>query len=46
MADRRVFCAGPWFAWANSVFAQAVLDVAARMPAVLFGEGAEPYVVG
>ena len=34
-----------WFAWANSVFAQAVLDVAERKPHLLFGAGAEPYSV-
>ncbi|KAL8797237.1 MAG: hypothetical protein Q9182_007236 [Xanthomendoza sp. 2 TL-2023] len=34
-----------WFAWANSVFAQAILDVAARKPHLLFGTGAEPYEV-
>ena len=35
-----------WFAWANSVFAQTILDVAARKPYLLFGEGAEPYIIG
>ncbi|KAF2873434.1 hypothetical protein BDV95DRAFT_592803 [Massariosphaeria phaeospora] len=35
-----------WFAWANSVFAQTILDVAKRKPHLLFGEGAEPYVLG
>lgn len=34
-----------WFAWANSVFAQTILDLAERKPHLLFGEGAEPYVV-
>ena len=34
-----------WFAWANSVFAQTILDVAARKPHLLFGKGAEPYFV-
>ncbi|KAK5105780.1 hypothetical protein LTR62_002160 [Meristemomyces frigidus] len=34
-----------WFAWANSVLAQAVLDVAERMPEVLFGKGGEAYIV-
>ncbi|KAI9679264.1 MAG: hypothetical protein M1817_005283 [Caeruleum heppii] len=32
-----------WFAWANSVFAQTILDLARRKPHVIFGEGAEPY---
>ncbi|PWY87525.1 hypothetical protein BO70DRAFT_310768 [Aspergillus heteromorphus CBS 117.55] len=35
----------PWFAWANSVFAQTILKVAAENPDIIFGEGAEPYVV-
>lgn len=35
----------PWFAWANSVFAQTILDLAKRKPELIFGEGAEPYVV-
>ncbi|KAL4883435.1 hypothetical protein BJY04DRAFT_25611 [Aspergillus karnatakaensis] len=34
----------PWFAWANSVFAQTVLKVAAERPHLIFGEGAEPYI--
>ncbi|KAH9810510.1 glycoside hydrolase family 125 protein [Teratosphaeria destructans] len=34
-----------WFAWANSVFAQTILDLAERKPALLFGEGAKPYQV-
>ncbi|KAF2744244.1 glycoside hydrolase family 125 protein [Sporormia fimetaria CBS 119925] len=29
----------PWFAWANSVFAQLVLDLNHRKPWLLFGEG-------
>ena len=37
---------GSWFAWANSVFAQAILDVAARKPHLIFGKGAEPYRIG
>jgi meiotically up-regulated gene 157 (Mug157) protein len=32
-----------WFAWANSVFAQTVLDLAKRKPYLLFGEGAKAY---
>ncbi|PNS18670.1 Meiotically up-regulated protein 157 protein [Sphaceloma murrayae] len=36
----------PWFAWANSVFAQTILDLAERKPHLLFGTGAEPYVIG
>ncbi|KAH8808773.1 hypothetical protein F5884DRAFT_675911 [Xylogone sp. PMI_703] len=34
-----------WFAWANSVFAQTILDLAQRKPHLIFGEGAEPYVI-
>ncbi|KAL3474001.1 hypothetical protein BJX99DRAFT_232521 [Aspergillus californicus] len=34
----------PWFAWANSVFAQTVLKIAAERPALIFGEGSEPYI--
>ncbi|KAF2993255.1 hypothetical protein E8E13_000903 [Curvularia kusanoi] len=33
----------PWFAWANSVFAQTILDLAKRKPHLLFGEKAAPY---
>ena len=36
---------GSWFAWANSVFAQTIMDVARRKPELLFGKGAEPYRV-
>jgi meiotically up-regulated gene 157 (Mug157) protein len=36
----------PWFAWANSVFAQTILQVAEEKPYLIFGEGAEPYVIG
>lgn len=35
-----------WFAWANSVFAQTILDLAERKPHLLFGSGAKPYIVG
>lgn len=34
-----------WFAWANSVFAQTILDLAQRKPHLLFGEGGEAYVL-
>lgn len=38
----------PWFAWANSVFAQAVLKFAAERPELLFEQlqAGERYVVG
>lgn len=39
------FVTGSWFAWANSVFAQTMLDLAERKPQVLFGPGAKPYVI-
>ncbi|EGP84277.1 unnamed protein product [Zymoseptoria tritici ST99CH_1E4] len=35
-----------WFAWANSVFAQTILDLAERKPHLLFKEGRGKYVVG
>jgi meiotically up-regulated gene 157 (Mug157) protein len=35
----------PWFSWANSVFGQTILKVAAERPHLIFGEGAEPYNV-
>jgi meiotically up-regulated gene 157 (Mug157) protein len=34
-----------WFAWANSVYAQTILDLAQRKPHLLFGEGAEAYTL-
>ncbi|KAJ4379838.1 hypothetical protein N0V86_005022 [Didymella sp. IMI 355093] len=35
----------PWFAWANSVFAQTILDLAKRKPHLLFGKGAKAYTL-
>jgi meiotically up-regulated gene 157 (Mug157) protein len=35
----------PWFAWANSVFAQTILKMAAERPHLVFGEGADPYII-
>ncbi|KAF2103440.1 hypothetical protein NA57DRAFT_52961 [Rhizodiscina lignyota] len=34
----------PWFAWANSVFAQTIINIAQRKPHLLFGEGEQAYV--
>lgn len=34
-----------WFAWANGVFADTMLDLAKRKPYLIFGEGAKPYEV-
>ncbi|USP76112.1 glycoside hydrolase family 125 protein [Curvularia clavata] len=34
-----------WFAWANSVFAQTILDLAQRKPHLLFGKGEEAYTL-
>ncbi|KAF1838055.1 hypothetical protein BDW02DRAFT_565319 [Decorospora gaudefroyi] len=34
-----------WFAWANSVFAQTVLDLAQRKPHLLFAKGEGAYVL-
>ncbi|KAL8761179.1 MAG: hypothetical protein Q9184_002669 [Pyrenodesmia sp. 2 TL-2023] len=44
--DRVTDYSRSWFAWANSVFAQTILDVAARKPHLLFGKEAEPYEMG
>ncbi|KAK8023802.1 hypothetical protein PG993_011868 [Apiospora rasikravindrae] len=35
----------PWFAWANSYFAEMLLDLAERKPGLIFKEDT-PYVVG
>ncbi|KAF1810488.1 hypothetical protein P152DRAFT_508771 [Eremomyces bilateralis CBS 781.70] len=35
-----------WFAWANSVFAQTVLDLAERKPHLLFGPESKPWSIG
>lgn len=35
----------PWFAWANSVFAQTILNLAERKPHLLFGHGSKPYKI-
>lgn len=34
-----------WFAWANSLFAQTILKVAMERPQLIFGKGAENYVL-
>lgn len=34
-----------WFAWANSVFAQTILKIAAEKPYIIFGDGTEPYIL-
>jgi meiotically up-regulated gene 157 (Mug157) protein len=34
-----------WFAWANSIFAQTILDLAARKPHLIFGPEAKPYTI-
>ena len=34
-----------WFAWANSVFAQTILDLAERKPELIFGKGAKAWSV-
>lgn len=35
----------PWFAWANSVFSQTILQVAAERPHLIFGDNGKPYHV-
>ncbi|ORX39562.1 DUF1237 domain protein [Kockovaella imperatae] len=35
----------PWFAWANSYFAEMILDLAERKPHLIFAD-AQPYVPG
>ncbi|QRV76748.1 glycoside hydrolase family 125 protein [Ceratobasidium sp. AG-Ba] len=35
----------PWFAWANSYFAEMLLDLAQRKPKLIFNSS-EPYIVG
>lgn len=35
----------PWFAWANSYFAEMVLDLAERKPGLIFKDD-RPYTVG
>lgn len=35
----------PWFAWANSYFAEMVLDLASRKPHLIFRDN-QPYVPG
>lgn len=35
----------PWFAWANSYFAEMLLDLAERKPGLIFHDDV-PYVLG
>lgn len=35
----------PWFAWANSYFAEMILDLAERKPGLIFKDD-KPYVIG
>lgn len=35
----------PWFAWANSVFAQLIIDLASRKPHLLFNKEAASYII-
>lgn len=32
-----------WFAWANGVFANTILDIAKRKPHLIFGPGSSSY---
>ncbi|KAI2619183.1 glycoside hydrolase family 125 protein [Hypoxylon sp. NC1633] len=34
-----------WFAWANGVFAETILDIAKRKPHLIFKEPATPYTI-
>lgn len=34
-----------WFAWANSLFARAILKIAEEKPYLVFGKGTKAYVV-
>ncbi|KZF23235.1 glycoside hydrolase family 125 protein [Xylona heveae TC161] len=44
--NRRTEFTRSWFAWANSVFAQTILDIAERKPHLLFGkDDAKPYII-
>ncbi|QIW98952.1 hypothetical protein AMS68_004470 [Peltaster fructicola] len=43
--DKVVEYSRSWFAWANSVFAQTILDLAERKPHILFGSSAPKYVL-
>jgi meiotically up-regulated gene 157 (Mug157) protein len=35
----------PWFAWANSYFAEMLVDLAERMPGIIFHDDT-PYIIG